>query len=57
MNLLEEETHPAICRYDSYYKAVHRLLYLRSKLPDGRWIFKVEVAGTKKDARWGWFYA
>lgn len=57
LNLLEDETHPAVCRYDSYYKAVHRLLYLRSKLPDGRWIFKVEVAGTKKDARWGWFYA
>ena len=57
LNLLEDETHQAVCRYDSYYKAVHRLLYLRSKLPDGRWIFKVEVAGTKKDARWGWFYA
>jgi hypothetical protein len=57
LNLLEDETHPAVCRYDSYYKAVHRLLYLRSKLPDVRWTFKIEVVGTKKDARWGWFYA
>ena len=56
LNLLEDETHQAVCRYDSYYKAVHRLLYLRSKLPDGRWTFKIEVAGTKKDARWGCFY-
>ena len=56
LNLLEDETHQAVCRYDSYYQAVYRLLYLRSKLPDGRWIFKIEVAGTKKDARWGWFY-
>lgn len=52
LNLLEDETHQAVCRYDSYYKAVHRLLYLRSKLPDGRWRFRIEVAGTKKDARW-----
>ena len=52
LNLLEDETHQAVCRYNSYYQAVHRLLYLRSKLPDGRWTFKIEVAGTKKDARW-----
>ena len=57
LNLLEDETHQAVCRYDSYYQVVNRLLYLRSKLPDGRWTFKIEVAGTKKDARWGWFYA
>ena len=56
LNLLEDETHQAVCRYDSYYKAVHRLLYLRSKLPDGRWTFKIEVAGIGKDARWSWFY-
>ena len=56
LNLLEDKTHQAVCRYDSYYKAVHHLLYLRSKLPDDRWTFKIEVAGTKKDARWGWFY-
>lgn len=52
LNLLEDETHQAVCRYDSYYQAVHRLLYLRSKLPDGRWRFRIEVAGSKKDARW-----
>lgn len=56
LNLLEDETNQAVCRYDSYYQAVHRLLYLRFKLPDGRWTFKIEVVGTKKDARWGWFY-
>lgn len=52
LNLLVDETHQAICRYDSYYQAVHHLLYLRSKLPDGRWRFRVEVTGTKKDAHW-----
>ena len=52
LNLLEDETHQAVCRYDSYYQAVHHLLYLRSKLPDGRWTFKIEVAGSKRDVRW-----
>lgn len=52
LNLLEDETNQAVCRYASYYKAVHHLLYLRSKLLDGRWRFRIEVAGTKKDARW-----
>lgn len=52
LNLLDDETHQAVCRYDSYYQAVHHLLYLRSKLPDGRWTFKIEVAGSKRDVRW-----
>ena len=52
LNLLEDETHQSVCRYDSYYQAVHHLLYLRSKLPDGRWTFKIEVAGSKRDVRW-----
>lgn len=57
LNFVEDETSCAVCKYDSYYKAVKSVFYLRSKLSDERWSCRVEVAGTGRDARWFWFYA
>lgn len=50
LNFLEDESHQAVCRYDSYYLAVQTMLNLRSEVPDERWYFRIEIAGTKKDA-------
>lgn len=50
LNFLEDESHQVVCRYDSYYLAVQTMLNLRSEVPDERWYFRIEIAGTKKDA-------
>ena len=50
--LLEVEANSNRCLYDSYYEAVHSLLYWRSKFPKEGWGFTIEVVGTGKSAKW-----